>query len=105
MFDTAVQNLLYSRVLLKNIKIRIHKTMILSVVYCEFETWSLILREGHRLRVFGNRVLKRKFGPNRDEVMGGWRKQHNENMCDLYSSPNIIRNIKLRRMRWVRNVV
>jgi hypothetical protein len=59
------------------------------------ETWSLTLREEHRLRVFENRVLRRIFGPKRDEVIGGWRKLHN-----LYCSPNIIRRIKSRRMRW-----
>jgi hypothetical protein len=68
------------------------------------ETWSLILREEQRLRVFENRVL-RIFGPKRDETMGwgGWRKLHNE-LCDLYSSPSIIRMIKSRRMRWAAHV-
>jgi hypothetical protein len=54
------------------------------------ETWSLTLREEHRLRVYGNRVLRRIFGPKRDEVMGGVRKLHNEELRDLYSSPSII---------------
>jgi hypothetical protein len=63
------------------------------------ETWSLTLREEHRLRVFENRVLRRIFGPKRDEVMGEWRKLHNEELCDLYSSPSTIRIIKSRRMR------
>jgi hypothetical protein len=60
---------------------------------------SLTLREEHRLRVFENRVLRRIFGPKRDEVMGDWRKLHNEELHNLYSSPNIIRMIKSRRMR------
>jgi hypothetical protein len=63
-------------------------------------TWSLTLREEHRLRVFVNRVLRRIFGLKRDEVTGEWRKLHNEELRDLYSSPSIIRIIKSRRMRW-----
>jgi hypothetical protein len=77
---------------------------ILPVVLYGCETWSLILREEHRLRVFENKVLRRIFGPKRDEVTGGWRKLHNEDLCDLYSSPSIIRIMKARRMRWARNV-
>jgi hypothetical protein len=63
------------------------------------ETWSLTLREEYRLGMFENRVLKRIFGPKRDEVTGGWRKLHNEELHNLYSSPSIIRMIKSRRMR------
>jgi hypothetical protein len=62
--------------------------------------WSLTLREEHRLRVFENRVLRRIFGPKRDEVTGGWRKLHSEELHNLYSSASIIRMIKSRRMRW-----
>jgi hypothetical protein len=60
------------------------------------ETWSLTLREEHRLRVFENRVLRRIFGPKRDEVTGEWRKLHNEELHSLYSSPDIIRQIRSR---------
>jgi hypothetical protein len=94
----SVQNLLSSRPLSKNLKIRIYKTIILSLVLHRRETWSLTLREKHRLRVFENRVLRRIFGPKRGEVTGEWRKLHNEELRDLYSSSSIIRIIKSRRM-------
>jgi hypothetical protein len=68
------------------------------------KTWSLTLREEHRLRVFENKVLRRIFGPKRDEVTGGLRKLHNVQFHDLYSSPCIIRKIKSRRMRWAGHV-
>jgi hypothetical protein len=68
------------------------------------ETWSLTLREERRLRVFENRVLKRVFGPKRDEVTGEWRKLHNEELNDMYSLLNIVRVVKSRRMRWVGHV-
>jgi hypothetical protein len=91
----------------KNLKIRIYsyKTIILPVVVYGCETWSLTLREGRRLRVFENRVLRRIFGPKRDEVMEEWRKLLNKELRDLYSSPSIIRIIKSRRMRWAGHVV
>jgi PAS domain-containing protein len=69
------------------------------------EIWSLTLREDRGLRVFENRVLRRIFGPKRDEVTGGWRKLHNEEFHSLYFSPSIIRMIKSRRLRWARHVV
>jgi hypothetical protein len=72
----------------------------LAVVLYGCETRSLTLREEYRLRVFENRVLRRVFGPKRDEVTAEWRKLHNEELCDLYSSPSIIKIIKSRRIRW-----
>jgi len=69
------------------------------------ETWWLTLREERRLRVFENRVLRRIFGPKRDDVTGEWRKLHNEELNDLYCSPSIVRVIKWRRMRWTGHVV
>jgi hypothetical protein len=68
------------------------------------ETWSLTLREEHRLGVFENRVLRRIFGPKRDEVTGEWIKPHIEELHDLYSSPGVIRIMKARRMRWAEHV-
>jgi hypothetical protein len=87
----SAQNLLSSRLLSENLKIRIIETILLPVVLYGCETWSLTLREEHRLRVFENRVLGRIFGPKRDEVTGEWRKLHNEELHDLYSPPSIIR--------------
>jgi len=76
----------------------------LPVVLYGCETWSLTLKEQHRLRVFENRVLRRIFGPKRGEVTREWRKLHNEELNDLYSSPNIVWVIKLRRIRWAGHV-
>jgi hypothetical protein len=88
----------------RNLKIRIYNTVILPVVLYGCETWSLTLREEHRLRVLEDRVLRRIFGPKRDEVTGKWRKLQTKELHDLRSLPSIIRIIKSRRMRWVGNV-
>jgi hypothetical protein len=100
----SVQNLLSSQLLSKNLKIRIYSTIILPVVLYGCETWSLTLREEHRMGVFENRVLRKIFGPKRDEVTGEWKKLHNKELHDLYSSPNIITIIKARRMGWMGHV-
>jgi hypothetical protein len=81
-----------------------YKTIILPVVLYGCKTWSLTLREEYRLRVFENRVLRRIFCQKGDEVLGNWRKLHNEELHNLYSLPDIIRMIKLRRMRWAGHV-
>jgi hypothetical protein len=95
----AVQNILSSRLLSRNVEIKIYKIIILPVVLYGCVTLSLTLREEHRLRVFENRALRRIFGLKRDEVTGGWRKLHNEELHGLYSSSSIVRVIKARRMR------
>jgi hypothetical protein len=97
---------MFCRLLSKNVKIRIYvQDYNLPAVLYGCETWSVVLREEHRLKVFENRVLRRIFGPKRDEVTVEWRKLHNEELRDLYSLPSKIRIIKSRRMRWARHVV
>jgi hypothetical protein len=98
----TVQNLLSSLLISKNLKIKVYETVILPVVLCGCETSSFTLREERRLRVFENRVL-RIFGPKL-EVDGSWRKLHNDEIHSLYSSSNIVRVIKSRRMRWAGHV-
>jgi hypothetical protein len=97
-------NLLSSRLLSKNLKIIIYRTLILPVVLYGCESWSLTLKEERRFRVFENGVLRRIFGPKRDEVTEEWRKLHNEELNGLYSLPNIVRVIKSRRLRWAGHV-
>ena len=99
-----MQKLLSSRLLSKNLKIKIYRTIILPLVLYGCETWLLTLREERKPRVFENMVLRRIFGPRRDEVTGEWRRLHNEELNDLYFSPNILRVIKSRRMRWAGHV-
>jgi hypothetical protein len=97
----SAQSFLSSRLLSRNVKVNIYN---MPPVLYGCETWSLTLREEHRLRVFENRVLRRIYGPKKDEVTGEWRKMHNEELHILYSSPSIIRQIKSRRMRWAGHV-
>ena len=99
-----MQKVLSSRLLSKNLKIKMYRTIILPVILYGCETWSLTLREERELRVFENMVLRRIFGPRRVEVTGDWRRLHNEELNDLYCSPNIVRVIKSRRMRWAGHV-
>jgi len=84
--------------------LKIHRTIIFPVVLYGCETWSFTLREGRRLKVFKNRVVRRIFGPKSDEVTGERRKLHNEELNDLYCSLSIVRVMKSRRMRWAGHV-
>jgi len=95
-----VQNLLSPSFLSKNLKIKIYRTIILPVVLYGCETWSLIFREVRKIRFFEKKVLRRVFGPKKDEVTGEWRKLYNEELRDLYSLPNNERVVKSRRMKW-----
>ena len=99
-----MQSLLSSRLLSKNIKTKIYRNIILSVVLYGCEAWSLTAREERKLRLFENMLLRRIFGPRRNEVKGEWRRMHNEELNGLHSSPNIVRVIKSRRMRWAGHV-
>ena len=100
----SVQNLLSSRLLSTNLKIKIYRTIILPVVLYGCETWLLTLWEERKLRVFENMVLRRIFGRRRDRVMGEWRRLDNEELNDLYCLPNIVQVIISRRMRWAGHV-
>jgi hypothetical protein len=99
-----LEDLVADDMLSKNLKIKIYKSIILPVVLYGCETSSLTLREERRLRVFENRALRRIFGPKRDELTGEWKKIRNEKLNNLYSSPNIVRVIKSRRVRWAGHV-
>jgi hypothetical protein len=94
----SVKNLLSYCLLSENVKVKIQRTIILPDVLYGCETWSLTMRKEHRLRVSDNRVMRRIFGGKREEVTGGWRRRN------LYASPNIIRVINSRRMRWAGHV-
>ena len=83
-----------------NINISIYRTVIFPVILCGCETWYLTFREEHRLSVFENRVLRKTLGLKRDWVTREWRRLQNQELCDQYSSPNIIGVIKSKRMRW-----
>jgi hypothetical protein len=100
----SVQNLLSSWLLSKIVKIKLYKIITLPVVLYGCETWSLTIREEHRLKVFESGVLKRVFGTRRDGVTGGWRKLHNEKLCNLYSLQSIISVIKSRWKRWAEHL-
>jgi hypothetical protein len=95
-----MQNFLSSNLLSKSVKIRIYRNIILPVVLYACESWPLTLRKKCRLRVFKNRVLRKIFGPKRNEVTVEWRRLLNRELYALNSSPNNIRVIKSRRLKW-----
>jgi hypothetical protein len=99
-----VQSLLSSHLLSRNLKVKIYKTIILPVVLYGCEIWSLTLRKEHRLRAFENWMLRRIFGPKRDKGKGEWRRLHNGELHNMYSSSDIFRQIKLTRTRWAGHV-
>ena len=96
----SVEKILSFRLLSKKLKVKTCKTIILPVLLYGCETWSLTLRQEHRLRVFENKVLRKIFGAKKDKITGEWGKLHNAELHALYSSPNIIRSLKSRRLRW-----
>jgi hypothetical protein len=87
-----------SCLLSRNVKIEVYKTVIIRKVLYGCETWSLTIREEHIVKVCESGVLRRIFGPKRDEVAGGWRKLHNEALYNLYSSPSTVKVIKTRKI-------
>ena len=101
----SLEKILSSRLLSKKLNVKTYKTIILPVVLYGCETWSLTLRKEHRLRVFENKVLRKIFGANKDEIIGEWRKLHNAELHALYSSPNIlgVLNQDVARMEQSRN--
>ena len=88
----------------KKLKVIIHKTIILLVVLYDCETWPLTLREEQRLRVFENKVLRKIFVAERQEITGEWTKLHNAELHTLHSSPNIITNLKSRQLRYAGHI-
>ena len=101
-----IENILSTRLLSKKLNVNAYKAIIglLLVVLCGCETWSLTLREERRLREFENKVVRNIFGAKRDEITGEWRKLYNAELHELYSSSNIIKNLKSRRLRWAGHV-
>ena len=100
----SLEKILSSRLLSNKLKVKTYKTIILPAKLYGCETWSLTLGEGHRLRVFENKTLRKIFGAKKDKITGELRKLHNFELRVLYSSPYIIRNIKSRRLRWAGHI-
>jgi hypothetical protein len=99
-FYHSFKNISFSRLLYRNVNVKIYKSMLLHVVLYACKTWSPILREEHRQKAFENKVPKKIFGPKRDEIIRGWRQLRNEELHNLEPSPHIIRMVKSRRMSW-----
>jgi hypothetical protein len=99
-YNYSVQNNLSYLLLSINLKVKVYKIIILPLVLYGRENYSFSLREEHRLKVFENRVLRRIFGRKREELTADRRRLHNEDLHNFYPSPNIVRVMKSRRMRW-----
>ena len=100
----ALQGLVSTQLLSKNIKLKIYKTLILPVILYGFDTWTLTLREETILQVFENKFLSKIFGPKRDDQIGEWRRLHNGELYDLYGKPDIIRIVMSCKLRWTGHV-
>ena len=103
MLSFGAESLVF-RCLSKNLRLRYTEILFCLLFFYGCETWALTLRKKLRLRVFENRVLRRMYEPKRNELIREWRKLHTEELYDFYSSPDIIRVIKWRRMRWAGHV-
>ena len=100
----SVQKLLTSRLISRKLKLKIYRTVILPVILYGCESWSTTLADEHKLRVFENKVLRKIYGPKRDEMTGEWRRLHNEELHGLYDSPDVVRIMKSQRLRWAGHV-
>ena len=100
----SLEKILSSRLISKNLKVNTYETIILPVVLHGCGTWSLTLREEYKLRVSEYKVLRKIFGAKRDAITGEWGKLHNADLNAWYSSPNIFRNLKSKRLRWAGHV-
>jgi len=101
----SVQKLLTSRLISSKLKLKIYGTVILPVILYGCESWSTTLADEHKLRVFENKILRKIYGPKRDETTGEWRRLHNEGLHGLYDSPDVVKVMKSRRLRWASHVV
>jgi len=84
--------------------LKIYRTVILPVILYGCESWSMILADEHKLRVFENKVLRKIYRKKRDEMTGEWRRLHNEELHGLYDLPNVVKIMKSRRLRWAGHV-
>lgn len=100
----SVQKLLTSRLISRKLKLKIYRTVILPVILYGCESWSTTLADEHKLRVFENKVLRKIYGPKRDEMTGEWRRLHNEELHGLYDSPDVVKIMKSKRLRWAGHV-
>ena len=100
----SVQKLLTSRLISRKLKLKIYRTVILPVILYGCESWSTTVADEQKLRVFENKILRKIYGPKRDEMTGEWRRLHNEELHGLYDSPDVVKIMKSRRLRWAGHV-